>query len=66
MLISLDKVLFGWELHVAGVLSSADLRQTTNILFYTGLLYVLRDNSFLCNVTLIQRGRIHSLRWREV
>jgi hypothetical protein len=66
MLISLDNFLFGWEVHVAGVLSSTDLWQTTSILLYIDLHYVLRDNSFLCNVTLMQRGSIHSLRWREV
>ena len=66
MLISLDKFLFGWEVHVAGVLSSISLQQTASILFYVDLLCVLRDNSLHCNVTLIQRGRILSLRWREV
>jgi hypothetical protein len=38
MLVSLDKVLFGWEVHVAGVRSSTYLRQTNSILFYTELL----------------------------
>ena len=38
ILISLDKVLFGWEVHVAGVLSSTDFRQTTIILFSIDLM----------------------------